>query len=56
MAPDGLGVQFWILIQRNWWNYIESDRNLPLCLFIDYKSYMYWPGIEPGPARGEVSG
>jgi hypothetical protein len=35
-------------------NRSTRGKNLSLCHFVDHKSHMDWPGIEPGPGlRGE---
>jgi hypothetical protein len=42
------------------WNEIDrikpkySGENLSQCQFVHHKSYMDWPGFEPGPPRWEA--
>ena len=45
---------------RRWWNYTDSgndkywEKRLTHCRFVHHKSYVDWPGIEPGQPPGEV--
>jgi hypothetical protein len=52
-------ISFFLVMGHRWnktdiWKPKYSEKNLSQCYFVNHKSHMDWPGIEPAPSRWEA--